>query len=64
MRFTYTVEVEVRRESGLFVGRDEIGEAIVGALESAESDVALDGLGANGDSEYSIESYSVQEAPR
>lgn len=55
---TFIVEVEVDRDSGLFASRDEIGERIEEALMEVES-VDLSGLGANSDSEYSVQSFSV-----
>lgn len=53
MQFTITVEVE--RIQGKFASRDEIGEALVEAVEGA----MLDGLGADGDSEYEMVSVEV-----
>ena len=61
MRFEFVVSVDVERVDGLFVGRDEIAEAITQALEGAESEIYLSGLGSEGTSEYEVSSYSVEE---
>lgn len=56
----FTVTVEYERESGKFVSRDEIADVIVEALEGA--DIELSGLGADGDSEYTVGSISAYES--
>lgn len=56
IRLTITLE----RESGLFVGRDEL----YGAIESAIQDADLSGLGANGESEYRVEDVTQEEPVR
>ncbi len=53
---TVRLVVEVERVSGLFVGRDELTDAIRDAIE----EVDLTGLGANGDSEYEVTSVDVE----
>jgi hypothetical protein len=60
MKFTYTVEVEVERDYGLFASRDEISEEIKDALEGADPG-EVSGVGANGDSTYSVVSFDVTE---
>lgn len=61
MALTFTVRVELGRVSGLFVGTDELAEAVREALEGAEMDVALDGLGNQGSSEYEVLSWEVAQ---
>lgn len=58
-QFTYIVQVETERVSGLFAGKDEIEAVITEALENCESDISLTGLGAEGSSEYEVASYTV-----
>lgn len=62
MRFSYTVEVEVERVQGKFASRDEIGELILEQLQGADIDVS--GVGADGDSEYEVVSFDVNEEVR
>lgn len=61
MKFTYSIEVDVERVTGKFVGRDELSTTISEALESALGDLDLTGLGADGDSEYDVDSSDVSE---
>ena len=61
MRFTFTVEVEVERTQGKFASRDEISEAVVEMLDGA-NEGTVDGVGADGDSEYEIVSWEVTAA--
>jgi hypothetical protein len=61
-RFTFTVTVEVNRTSGKFASRDEIAEAIISEIEGTDPG-SLDGLGADGESEYEVESWEVEETP-
>lgn len=61
MHFTYTVNVEVQRaykaEEGKFASRDDLGEQLLEAIESANPD----GLyGENGEI-YSVEKWEVTE---
>jgi hypothetical protein len=58
--FTFTIEVQVERDSGKFAGRDEIAEQLMEALESADPGT-VDGIGADGDSSYSVVDWSVSE---
>ena len=58
MRFAFTVEVEVERTQGKFASRDEISEAVVEMLDGA-NEGTVDGVGADGDSEYEIVSWEV-----
>lgn len=51
----FTVRIEVSRVSGKFASRDSIGEAI----DEQVREIALDGLGADGDSEYQIDEVEV-----
>lgn len=46
----FTIRVEVERESGKFASRDDIGEALVEAVQEAD----LSSLGVDGDSIYNI----------
>lgn len=57
--FTFLVDVEVDRDSGKFVSRDELGEAIADSLEEAQP--SLSGLGSEANSEYNVASIGVQE---
>ena len=61
MRFTFTVEVEVERTQGKFASRDEISAAVVEMLDGADEGT-VDGVGADGDSEYEIVSWEVTAA--
>ena len=58
MKFSFTVEVEVERESGKFASREEIIEALTEAIEGANPDV-VDGVGADGDSVYNVIDWGV-----
>ena len=60
MRFTFTIEVEVSRESGKFASRDEIAQAIQEELESIDPD--LQSVGADGDSVYNVDTWEVSHA--
>jgi hypothetical protein len=59
--FTFQVTVEVERISGKFATREEISEPIMAELESAASGADVSGLGPDGDSEYEITDYNVNE---
>jgi len=58
--FTFTVSVEVERVAGKFASRDEISEQIADMLENANYG-DIDGIGADGDSQYEITNWAVQE---
>lgn len=60
--FTFTLTVEVNRTSGKFAARDEIADAIIDELTSADPG-SLYNLGADGESEYEIESWEAEETP-
>lgn len=60
-RFTFTVEVEVERTQGKFASRDEIAETIREWLDGA-NDGSVDGVGADGESEYEVTSWDVTTA--
>lgn len=55
LNFTGTAEVE--RSSGKFVSREEIAEKIAEAI--AQAGPGLNGLGADGDSHYELQSIEV-----
>jgi hypothetical protein len=57
--FTFTVRVELSRESGKFASRDEMAEALRDELEGPGS---VYGIGADGDSTYTVESWDVEDA--
>jgi hypothetical protein len=57
--FHFLVEVDVERDTGKFVGRDEIADAIASALEDGADMASLSGLGADSASEYSVQSTNV-----
>lgn len=59
-KFTFTVNVEVTRESGKFATRDEMADQIRDALESADPGY-LSGIGYDGDSEYIVDGWEVEE---
>lgn len=61
MKFTYLVEVEVDRDEGKFVGRDEISDIIAEGVESAAESAELSGLGIDASSSYSVTNVSVDE---
>lgn len=56
MRILIEVEIEVERTAGKFASRDEIEEALVEALDDPGS---IDGLGADGESEYEVVSFEA-----
>jgi hypothetical protein len=58
--FTFTVTVELERESGKFAGRDEMAEQIRDALEGADPG-SVDGIGADGDSTYTVNAWDVSD---
>lgn len=58
MKFTFTVEVEVQRVQGKFATRDEVEEQVSEWLEGA-NEGTVDGVGADGDSEYEVVDWSV-----
>jgi hypothetical protein len=58
MKFTFTVEVEVQRESGKFAARDEIEEQLREEIEGANPG-SVDGVGADGDTTYEVIEWSV-----
>lgn len=58
MRVTLTVEVEVDRISGKFASKEEIKEALADEIERADPG-QVSGVGADGDSEYEITSWTV-----
>lgn len=58
MKFTFTVEVEVERVQGKFASRDEIAEQLREAVKGADPG-SVDGVGADGDSEYEVTSWEV-----
>lgn len=61
MRLTFTVEVHVERESGKFAPKEEIADALMEALESADPG-SVDGVGADSDSSYSVVSWEVSNS--
>lgn len=58
MHFMVTVEVE--RDQGKFVSRDELSEAIIEALNDAPDQASLSSLGADGTSDYSVVQTDVE----
>lgn len=60
--YMFTVTVEVERVTGKFASRVEIQEALVEAIEQGAYDAALDGIGADGESEYEVTAAFVNEA--
>lgn len=59
--FTFTVHVELERESGKFATREEMAEQLLDWLENADQGT-LDGIGADGDSTYETTNWEVEEA--
>ena len=59
-RFSFTVHVETNRESGKFATRDEQADQIREAIEGADPSY-LSGLGDYGDSEYTVDSWEVED---
>jgi len=55
------VTVEVERQEGKFASREEMAEAIVEWLESADEG-SIEGIGADGESSYATTSWQVEEA--
>lgn len=58
MRFVFTVEIEVERDSGKFASRDEIEQELHEAIDGADPE-QIYGVGADGDSAYSVTEWSV-----
>lgn len=56
-KFKFTVSVELEREQGKFMSRDEMEEQLLEALESADPG-EING-GADGDSAYSVIDWDV-----
>lgn len=56
-KFKFTVSVELEREQGKFMSRDEMEEQLLEALESADPG-EISG-GADGDSSYSVTDWDV-----
>jgi hypothetical protein len=61
MKFSFTVEVEVERVQGKFASRDEILEQLQEVVEGADPG-SVDGVGADGDSEYEVVNWEVSGA--
>lgn len=59
MRYEFKVLVEVERESGKFVSREEIGDQIRESLENADAGTFYGG--ADGDSAYNVIDWSVED---
>lgn len=59
MRIERKVWIEVNRVQGKFASRDEIEDAFQEALEEAIDSIDLDGLGADGTSEYEVTDSGV-----
>lgn len=57
----FMVTVEVERESGLFASREDLSTKISEAIQEAESNADLSGLGANSDSQYNVTAFDVEE---
>lgn len=60
-KFTFTVTVEVEREEGKFASREEMAEAIIEWLESADEG-SIDGIGADAESTYTTTLWEVEES--
>lgn len=60
-KFTFTVNVEVTRESGKFATRDDMADQIREAIEGADPGF-LSGLGEDGMSEYTVDGWDVEDA--
>lgn len=61
MKFTFTVEVEVERTEGKFAPKDEIADQLREAVEYANPGT-VDGVGADGDSNYEVTDWNVIDA--
>lgn len=59
--FTLTVNVELQRTQGKFASRDDMIGALIEELEGMDPG-SIYGLGADGDSEYEVTSWTVDEA--
>lgn len=55
--FTFTVTIEVERESGKFMSRDEVAEQLLEGLEGA--DIGEVSGGSDGDSVMTVTSWEV-----
>ncbi|MGB3414052.1 MAG: hypothetical protein WBA28_04990 [Microbacteriaceae bacterium] len=56
-----TIEVVLERSQGKFASRDEMTEALIDEIEQSDPGT-LYGLGADGESEYEIVEWNVEEA--
>ena len=63
MEFEFKVKVSAVRESGKFATRDEVAGQLIEAIEGADPG-SVDGVGADSDTTYSVESFEVEEIPR
>lgn len=61
MKQTFLISVEVERDEGKFASRDEISEKIIEEIDSSIDMVDLSGLGADGNSVYSISDWDIKE---
>ncbi len=59
--FIYKVQVTTEREEGLHASRDEQSEKIIEALEQATESADISGIGARGDSAYSVAEADIRE---
>ena len=59
-KFSFTVLVELERESGKFAPRDELAATVVEWLEDADQGT-VDGVGADSDSTYTTTAWEVEE---
>jgi hypothetical protein len=61
MRITLKITADVQRVRGKFVSREEIIQEMISQVESANP-YTVSGIGADGESEYEIMEWEVEEA--
>lgn len=61
MKVEFKVIVELERTSGKFAGKDEIRDQLRDELEGMDPG-SVSGVGADGDSEYEVVSWEVEDA--
>lgn len=61
-RFRIVVEVELNREQGKFASRDDLVQGLIDEIEGADPG-GLYGMGDDGSSDYTVDSFEVSEAP-
>lgn len=59
--FEFKITVTLERTQGKFASRDEMSEALMSELEGADPG-GVYGIGADGNSDYEVTDFSVEQA--